>query len=312
MTCPMIVADLSFSLDLPYKLINVVFTAILLGFAVLSFTEGYPDKYIHFAFGSFLFLILYGVIINMIRARWDIFPEKSKKFLLPGLFIFFAVWPLFPILWLLSFNNDGPFDADVFYIIHAFLDITCKTIFSFCMMLFRLEVESWELANSRGIFSLENFQDLLTGTTKKKPAASGKKRDSITASSSSSPAMSPMQPHSALRTFTRRYSTKGKPESALFTSVAYRHEMLGTLEEYLINSMELMRSMAEKNANPNGIPSQPSSQMPSQMPSRSQSPRASVLRIPASPGSRAVSPVEPEFTRSNSFLPLDNNLDNVL
>eukprot|EP00744_Colponema_vietnamica_P000952 GILI01001652.1.p1 GENE.GILI01001652.1~~GILI01001652.1.p1 ORF type:complete len:392 (-),score=112.23 GILI01001652.1:471-1646(-) len=255
MTCPLIVADICWALDLPYKFMKILVTLVVLGMGVLTFTEEMPDRLIIFLVGTFYFIIFFYIITRNIFKKWAIFPPKGKPFLTAGLFIFFVMWPLFPTLWIFSWSGLNMINAEAYYIIHAFLDIVCKTFFSYFMLLFRLTCEDWEIANQKSLFSIENITQVMTGSVSKKQAKAkggdGDRRSSDI----------PLQRHiERLETYAAR------PQ---YATVAARHEMFTGLQEYLMASLALLKE-ASHNQQELGSPSNAESMQAS----RNHSPRA--------------------------------------
>eukprot|EP00744_Colponema_vietnamica_P007654 GILI01010992.1.p1 GENE.GILI01010992.1~~GILI01010992.1.p1 ORF type:complete len:520 (+),score=143.56 GILI01010992.1:153-1712(+) len=143
-TCPLIVLDLCFTFEIHYKLVYFVSTFITLLFAVLSFTEDAPARYWHFGIGSAFFAVFFYSIAKILMQRWRTVPEPGRIPMFVGLLIFFGMWPVFPVLWIFSWVGSGYITMHQYYIIHCFLDITCKTFFSFACLLYRVRVEEWQ------------------------------------------------------------------------------------------------------------------------------------------------------------------------
>ena len=50
---------------------------------------------------------------------------------------------MFPILWLVSWHNNGPVSEQAYFVMHGILDIVCKSGYGICMTYYRMTLEDF-------------------------------------------------------------------------------------------------------------------------------------------------------------------------
>uniref|UniRef100_UPI00220FE43E Cation Channelrhodopsin n=1 Tax=Hyphochytrium catenoides TaxID=42384 RepID=UPI00220FE43E len=140
-TCPLILLDVLYTLEIPHKLRFVFAVIITLWCGVAAFVTPSAFRFGYYAVGCVWFVPFSFSLLRHVKQRYQVYPPKCQKLLFWACTIFFGFWPLFPILFLFSWLGTGHIDQQAFTIIHAFLDLFCKTVFGLIMTFFRLELE---------------------------------------------------------------------------------------------------------------------------------------------------------------------------
>ena len=145
-TCPLIVLDLLWNVEAPFKWTLTGLVLTCLGVAVASAAAPPPANFAWFGMGIFLFTGTYYMVVTLIMERLSFYIEvardgnakQSIKFLKTGCYIFFSVWLIYPLFWLLSGKAANVLSADMEHIITCVMDIFAKSAYGFALLYFRL------------------------------------------------------------------------------------------------------------------------------------------------------------------------------
>ncbi len=143
---PLIVLDLLWNLEAPFRATMTVLVFTCLVIAVASAAAPPPANYAWFTMGMFVFAGTYYGIVMLIQERLAFYVDvardgnakQSIKFLKTGCYIFFAIWVLYPILWVLSDKAAGLISQDLDHVITAVLDVFAKSAYGFALLYFRI------------------------------------------------------------------------------------------------------------------------------------------------------------------------------
>jgi len=143
---PLIVLDLLWNMDAPYKVTMALLVLTCLVVAVASAAASAPANYAWFCMGMFLFGGTYYGIIMIVRERLEFYVEMARdsnakqsiKFLKTGCYIFFFIWVLYPIFWLLGKNGAQIMSDELDHVISAVMDVIAKSAYGFALLYFRL------------------------------------------------------------------------------------------------------------------------------------------------------------------------------
>ena len=146
MCSPLIVLDLLWNMDAPYKVTMALLVLTCLVVAVASAAAPAPANYAWFCMGMFLFGGTYYGIIMIVRERLEFYVEMARdsnakqsiKFLKTGCYIFFFIWVLYPIFWLLGKNGAQIMSDELDHVISAVMDVIAKSAYGFALLYFRL------------------------------------------------------------------------------------------------------------------------------------------------------------------------------
>nr|8IU0_A Chain A, HcKCR1 [Hyphochytrium catenoides] len=140
-TCPLLILDFAFTLDLPHKIRYFFAVFLTLWCGVAAFVTPSAYRFAYYALGCCWFTPFALSLMRHVKERYLVYPPKCQRWLFWACVIFFGFWPMFPILFIFSWLGTGHISQQAFYIIFAFLDLTCKSIFGILMTVFRLELE---------------------------------------------------------------------------------------------------------------------------------------------------------------------------
>uniref|UniRef100_A0A7S4L0Y3 Uncharacterized protein n=1 Tax=Guillardia theta TaxID=55529 RepID=A0A7S4L0Y3_GUITH len=145
-TCPLLTLDLMWCLDAPYKITSavLVFTVMITGVACSLAVA--PYSFYWFAMGMVLFIFTYVLMLSIVRERLEFITQcahdsnakRSIKHLKAAVIIYFGIWPIFAILWLLSYRAANVISNDTNHILHCILDVIAKSCFGFVLLHFKM------------------------------------------------------------------------------------------------------------------------------------------------------------------------------
>jgi bacteriorhodopsin len=161
-TCPLIILDICFHVDIPHQLYNIILTILCLVLGGLAQqTKSSVEEWTWFWVGTVYMAMLFAQMMNEIRKRWKEIPEdkedkmKSPRFALKmALITIFSIWPLFPILYIAR-ESYKSISLELDYVLHMLMDVLAKGVFTGWLVRFRLLMEDIELEDMEEMESNE-------------------------------------------------------------------------------------------------------------------------------------------------------------
>lgn len=145
-TCPFIVLDICFTLDLSHKLINFLLTALALLIACFASQSVIDSERIMlFGLGCLTCSLLFLHLTYCLFIVWKTIDATVRSLLKYALLVFFSSWPLFPISFLIH-NHFGILSFNQYYTIDLVLNVLAKGVFGILLTRIRLEIEDIELS----------------------------------------------------------------------------------------------------------------------------------------------------------------------
>lgn len=175
---PLIVLDLLWNMDAPYKVTMALLVLTCLVVAVASAAAPAPSNYAWFCMGMFLFGGTYYGIIMIVRERLEFYVEMARdsnakqsiKFLKTGCYIFFLIWVLYPIFWLLGKNGAQIMSDELDHVISAVMDVIAKSAYGFALLYFRLYFDKKLIQAGVDAEDFHQFSKVAISTMKHRPS----------------------------------------------------------------------------------------------------------------------------------------------
>eukprot|EP01137_Pigoraptor_chileana_P023725 Opistho-2@90512 len=147
-SCPMLVLDICFVAEEPYKWTFTLLTALTLFIGALSVSSGGSDtrgeSFAYFGLGSVFFTLLFYWLFRNLFRRLNQYPKDIRIYLRLAVYTFLVVWPFFPILYLIGPLVWGFMSVETDTYLHGLLDICAKGLYGAFLLRFRLCLEDIE------------------------------------------------------------------------------------------------------------------------------------------------------------------------
>eukprot|EP01137_Pigoraptor_chileana_P033547 Opistho-2@24581 len=141
LSCPMLVLDVCFITEQPFKWTITLLTALTLFIGAISVNSNKPETFAYFALGCVFFAMqFYWLFRNLYRRLAD-YPKNIRIYLKLGMYTFITVWPMFPILYVIGPRIAGFISLEADTYVHGFLDICAKGLYGAFLTRFRLCIE---------------------------------------------------------------------------------------------------------------------------------------------------------------------------
>lgn len=154
-TCPLLVLDLLWNLDAPYKCTcaGLILVTIFTGVASCA-TQG-TESDLWFVYGDIIFIIVYYITYVIVRERVEFFVQhaqtnmaiKAMYYIKFASACFFLIWIWFPLVWIVSPYCLGLIGIEVLDLIHMFLDVCAKSVYGVLLLWFRWNYDKKLLRN---------------------------------------------------------------------------------------------------------------------------------------------------------------------
>jgi bacteriorhodopsin len=154
-TCPLLVLDLLWNLDAPYKCTCAGLILVTIFTGVAACTAKGAESYLWFVYGDIIFIIVYYITFVIVRERVDFFVAhaqsnmaiKAMYYVKFASACFFLIWIWFPLIWIVSPYCLGLISIELLDLLHMFLDVCAKSVYGVVLLWFRWNYDKKLLRN---------------------------------------------------------------------------------------------------------------------------------------------------------------------